>query len=223
MGYICDMKTSPHAMTSTQASVKKLSGHAREKVRIGQLDENAQVIKGTGKADILRGDNKTESVKGGKKTQWALYCLDRILTDGIFTQEENDVITKWVDFIPNDKEEWSRNRKHYSVNPNVVELVNIFKSNPMKLVNYFCGVNIVDYLVTEDKRDGVWRQTSMNDFSNIICSSIKDVYHTEGGKLVISGGKKNTILFEMELRKGKGSHKRILFHSPLFKIIDCLK
>lgn len=217
------MKTSKHAMTSEQASKKKLKGHAREMIRKTQLGEDSKLIKGTGKADILRGDGTTESVKGGKKTQWALYCINRILCDGYFTTQETEAIIKWVNHIPDDKNEWEKNREYYSLNPNAVGLVEIFKNNPMKLINYFCGIDVVDYLVTEDNRDGVWREISMEEFSNKIKENIKKVYYTDGGKLVISGGVKNNILFELELRKGKNSHKGILFHSPLPKIIDCIK
>jgi hypothetical protein len=216
------METSEHGMTSEMASLKKKLGHSREDNRLSQLGNGSVIIKGTGKADILRNDGKTESIKGGVKTQWALYCLNRVIQDGFFSKEEMDVIKKWVNFIPDDKIEWKKNRGHYSKNPHAIELTDIFKNNPIKLVNYFCGVNIVDYLVTEDKRDGMWRETPMVEFSNIIKHNIKNVYNTEGGKLVISGGDKNTILFELEIRKGS-SHKSILFHSPLLRIIDCIK
>ena len=217
------MKTSRHAMTSEEASMKKKGGHKREMVRKNQLGDNAKVIQGNGKADILRGDGKTESVKGGKKTQWALYSPSRIICDDYFTTEEIQILTQWINHIPDDKNEWEKNRYYYSLNPYAVSLVEVFKNNPIKLVDYFCGVNQIDYLTTEDYRDGVWRQISMTDFSNKIKDNIKEVYYTEGGKLVISGGGKNTILFELELRKGKSSHKRILFHSPLVRIIDCIK
>jgi len=217
------MKTSRHAMTSEDASIKKKGGHKREIVRKNQLGENAKVIPGNGKVDILRADGKTESVKGGKKTQWALYTINRIISDDYFTTEEIQTLTKWINHIPDDKNEWEKNRKYYSINLNAVSLVEVFKNNPMKLVDYFCGVNKVDYLTTEDYRDGVWTQTSMIDFSNKIKNNIKEVYYTDGGKLVISGGEKNTILFELELRKGKSSHKRVLFHSHLDRIIDCIK
>lgn len=217
------MKSSQHAMTSEVASQKKKKGHAREEIRLSQLGEGSEVIKGTGKADIRRHDGLFESVKGGKKTQWALYTIDRITEDQYFTQEENEVLQKWVDFIPTDKNEWLRNRSYYSVNPNAANLVEVFKSNPMKLINYFCGVGVVDYLVTLDSRTNTWKETQMSVFANKIKDSIENVYFTPGGKLVISGGEKNIILFELELRKGKSAHKRILFHSILHRIIDCIK
>jgi hypothetical protein len=217
------MKTSPHAMTSEVASHKKKKGHARELLRTELLGEGSQVITGTGKADVIRKDGKTESVKGGKKTQWALYTLNRIVSDQVFSEDENTLITKWVNFLPDNKEEWETNRSKYRINPNISSLVEIFRENPMKLVDYFCGVNIVDILVTLDSRDNTWMETPMDVFSKKISESIKNVYFTKGGKLVIKGGKKNTILFEMELRKGNGSHKRVLFHSHIHRIIDCLK
>ena len=216
------MKTSPNAMTSEVASIKKKSGHKREILRVEILGEGTQVITGTGKPDVIRKDGKTESIKGGKKTQWALYTLNRIVTDNFFTEDEVYVISKWVNFLPDCKNEWSKNRDNYRNNPNAEELVNIFKNNPMKLVNYFCGTNLVDFLVTLDSRNNKWNEISMNEFSDKISNSIKSVYFTLGGKLVIRGGEKNIILFEMELRKGNGSHKRVLFHSKLHTIIDCL-
>ena len=217
------MEKSIHGMTSEQASNKKKDGHKREVVRLKQLGEGSVIIKGRGKPDILRNDGLTESVKGGVKTQWALYSLSRIINDTKFDESEVNALTKWVNHIPDDKKEWEKNRHLYSINPNVEFLLEQFKDNPIKLVEYFCGVNDVDYIVILDSRDNVWREILMTDFRDKIKSSIKDVYTTEGGKLVISGGDKNIILFELELRKGKGSHKRILFHSLLHRIIDCLK
>lgn len=217
------MEKSIHGMTSEQASNKKKDGHKREVVRLKQLGEGSVIIKGRGKPDILRNDGLTESVKGGVKTQWALYSLSRIINDTKFNENEINALTKWVNHIPDDKKEWEKNRHLYSINPNVEFLLEQFKDNPIKLVEYFCGVNDVDYIVILDSRDNVWREILMTDFRDKIKSSIKDVYTTEGGKLVISGGDKNIILFELELRKGKGSHKRILFHSLLHRIIDCLK
>lgn len=217
------MKKSIHGMTSEQASDKKKDGHKREVVRLKQLGEGSVIVKGTGKPDILRNDGLTESVKGGVKTQWALYSLSRIINDTKFDESEVNALTKWVNHIPDDKKEWEKNRHLYSTNPNVKFLLDVFKDNPIKLVEYFCGVNDVDYIVILDSRDNVWKEILMTDFRDKIKSSIKDVYTTEGGKLVISGGDKNIILFELELRKGKGSHKRILFHSLLHRIIDCLK
>jgi len=217
------MKTSIHAMTSEVASHKKKSGHKREQLRSEILGEGTQVIVGTGKGDILRGDGKIESVKGGKKTQWSLYCLNRIQTDNFFSKQEMNAISSWVNFLPNDKNEWEINRSMYRFNKNVHGLYEEFKNNPIKLVKYFCGVSLVDVLVTLDSRNNTWAETTMSDFSDKILKSIKNVYTTKGGKLVISGGKKNIILFEMELRKGNGSHKRVLFHSHIHRIIDCLK
>ena len=217
------MEKSIHGMTSEQASNKKKDGHKREVVRLKQLGEGSVIIKGRGKPDILRNDGLTESVKGGVKTQWALYSLSRIINDTKFNENEINALTKWVNHIPDDKKEWEKNRHLYSINPNVEFLLEQFKDNPIKLVEYFCGVNDVDYIVILDSRDNVWKEILMTDFRDKIKSSIKDVYTTEGGKLVISGGDKNIILFELELRKGKGSHKRILFHSLLHRIIDCLK
>lgn len=216
------MKNSKHAMTSEVASQKKKSGHAREQIRLLQLGEGSEVIKGTGKADIRRHDGLFESVKGGKKTQWALYSLGRITEDQYFDQFEFEAIKNWVDFLPDDKNEWKKNRSYYSINPNSTRLVEVFKQNPMKLINYFCGANVIDFVVTLDSRTNTWNEIEMSLFIEKISNSIKRVYSTPGGKLVIAGGKNDIILFEMELRKGT-SHKRILFHSKLHTIIDCLK
>lgn len=216
------MKTSIHGMTSEDASNKKKGGHKREKVRAELLGEGAEVISGTGKADIIRGDGKTETVKGGKKTQWALYSLNRLVTDEVFSEKEISCIQEWVNFIPDDKNEWKKNRNDYKINRNAEKVYEIFKNNPLKLISYFCGVNIVDILSILDSRTNEWKEVTMEEFSEKISRSIKRVYFTEGGKFVIAGGEKNIILFEMELRKGGTHHKRILFHSLIHRIIDCL-
>jgi hypothetical protein len=216
------MKVSFHGMTSEDASHKKKSGHKREFVRLLQLPEGSTIISGTTKVDIVRNDGQTESVKGGKKTQWALYTLNRILTDEFFNEEEKEAFKEWVDYIPDSVQEWQENREHFSKNPKVENLYQLFKDNPEKLISYFCGVELVNHLVILDSRNNVWSERTMNHFQEKIKGSIKEVYTTEGGKLVISGGEKNTILFELELRKGKNSHKGILFHSLLHRIIDCI-
>jgi hypothetical protein len=217
------MSKSKHAMTSEVASQKKKLGHKREQSRLYQLGEGAEIIKGTGKSDIKLQDGLTESVKGGKKTQWALYTIKRIIDDNYFDEKEIDVIKDWIEFIPDDKNEWKINRQHYSINPNVDNLVQEFTDKPMKLIKYFCGVHQVDYLVTHDSRTNEWNQIPMIDFAQKIENNIKNVYSTKGGKLVISGGEKNVVLFELEIRKGNSAHKRILFHSLLHRIIDCMK
>jgi hypothetical protein len=166
------MKISIHGMTSKEASIKKKSGHDRENQRTQVLGEGSIVISGTGKTDVIRKDGKKESVKGGKKTQWALYSLYRIVTDNFFTEEEIRVISKWVNFLPDSKTEWEVNRSKYRNNPNAEKLVNTFKTNSIKLINYFCGVNLVDLLVTLDSRDNTWKETPMDEFSDKISKSI---------------------------------------------------
>ena len=215
-------KESYHGMTSEMASHKKIKGHAREKMRKIMLGEGAEIIEGNGKSDIKKKDGKTESVKGGKKTQWALYGLLRMVNDDLFGKEELSAIERWVNFIP-EKEEYFKNKSLYSNNPNAIDVYNVFKDNPIKLVDYFCGVNLVDYLVILDERTNEWLEFTMNEFSKKIKQNIKRIYFTSGGKIVIAGGPKDVILFEMELRKGENSHKRILFHSKLHTIIDCIK
>ena len=56
-------------------------------------------------------------------------------------------------------------------------------------------------------------------FFEKVKNSITRIYTTPGGKFVIAGGKKDIILFELELRKGT-NHKKVLFHSHLSRIID---
>jgi hypothetical protein len=71
----------------------------------------------------------------------------------------------------------------------------------LRLVDYFCGTSIVDYLVILDSRNNRWMEKEMVEFRDKIKNNIKEVYTTPGGKLVFKGGDKNTILFELELRK----------------------
>jgi hypothetical protein len=208
---------SKHGMTSEQASERNLAGKRRELERAKKI-EGSLVIKGRKKPDILRKDGKTESVKGGTKTQWALYGLNTILSSN-FNNTEKKHFSDYINFLPDDINSFQENRDLYKKNPFVKELYDDFKGKPIELIKYFCGYGQVDIYTFIDERDNFTHCTNSETFFDKIEKSIKNVYTTEGGKLVISGGKKNTILFEMEIRKGS-NHKKLLFHSILSRIID---
>ena len=215
-------KLSKHGMSSEQASEKKKGGHNREELRAEILGPETIILTGVTKPDLVRPDGLSESVKGGKKTQFALYTLNRIISDNTFSKKQYEKFIDWVNFIPDNKKEWEKNRILYKKNVKVIELFNEFVNHPMKLVNYFCGKNQIDFLSILDSRNNEWLTIKMSDFLKKIEKEIKNVYYTKSGSLVISGGKKNLILFVMELRKGKSHHKKILFHSNLHRIIDCI-
>lgn len=214
------VQKSKHGMTSEQASERNLAGKQRENQRAQQLN-GSQVVKGRKKPDIQRKDGKTESVKGGKKTQWALYSTSTIQTS-VFNKTQKDVILKYMNFLPDDVKSFQDNRNLYKINPYAQELFQEFATQPMELVKYFCGYGQVDFFTLMDDRDGQTHCIDSDLFFKKLKNSIKRVYTTKGGKLVISGGEKNTILFELEMRKGT-NHKRILFHSLLSRIIDVVK
>ena len=206
-----------HGMESQQASLKKKEGHKREYIRLSQLGEGAEIVPGNGKVDIIRPDEKTESVKGGGRTQWALYSEERI-NESKLSDEGKDAFSNWINFLPKNKEEYLKTPKHFSQNTNVVDLYNVFKDNPMELIKY-----VIDYYVLMDKRDNTQMVINKNEFFDKIENSIKRVYTTPGGKLSIAGGNKDVLLFELELRKGKNSHRGVLFVSTLKQIIDLFK
>ena len=220
--YLCYIMTrkSKHGMTSEQASERNLAGKKRENQRAQQLN-GSRVVKGRKKPDIERKDGKTESVKGGKKTQWALYCLSTIQSS-VFSETQKNVILKYMNFLPDDINFFEGNRHLFKNNPYVKDLFQEFETQPMNLVRYFCGYGQVDFFTLIDNRDGQTYCVNSDTFFDKLEKSIKRVYTTKGGKLVIAGGEKNTILFELELRKGS-NHKRILFHSLLSRIIDVVK
>jgi hypothetical protein len=211
---------SKHGMTSEQASERNLAGKQRENQRARQLN-GSRVIKGRNKPDIQRKDGKTESVKGGKKTQWALYSSSRIETS-VFSDSQKQIILKYMNFLPDDVDFFRSNRQLFKNNPHIQDLFEEFVTQPMELVKYFCGYGQVDFFTLIDDRDGQTHCVTSNVFFEKLRQSIKRVYTTKGGKLVIAGGEKNTILFELELRKGT-TQKRIIFHSLLSRIIDVVK
>jgi hypothetical protein len=211
-----------HGMTSEMASFKKKEGHKREYVRSAQLGDGAIVIKGNLKPDIIRPDGLTESVKGGKRTQWALYSINRIVASNL-PNESKEAFNNWVNFLPKDKTEYLKDTKKYSNNPNVSELYEIYKDSPSDLIKYFCGYNEINYYTLMDCRDETQLVIEKEEFFNKIEKSITRVYTTKGGKLSISGGKNDVLLFELELRKGMNSHRSILFVSTLKHIIDIFK
>jgi hypothetical protein len=214
------VKKSKHGMTSEQASERNLAGRAREYERASEIP-GAKVINGIEKPDILRIDGKTESVKGGTKTQWGLYCLQTILSSNLSdTQKES--LKKYMNFLPDDVGVYLKNKEMFKKNTYVIDVYDEFYDKPIELIKYFCGNNKVDYFTLIDNRDGKTYCVDAEIFFEKINNSIKKVYTTNGGKFVIAGGEKNTILFELEMRKGT-NHKKILFHSLLSRIIDVVK
>ena len=211
-----------HGMESQQASMKKKEGHRREYIRLSQLGEGAEIVKGNGKVDIIRPDGEKESVKGGNRTQWALYSEERI-NESKLSNKGKETFSNWINFLPKNKEEYLKNPKHFSQNTNVIDLYNEFKDTPMELIKYFCGYDDIDYYVLMDKRDNTQMVLNKNEFFDKIEKSIKRVYTTPGGKFSIAGGDKDVLLFELELRKGKNSHRGVLFVSTLKQIIDLFK
>lgn len=214
------VQKSKHGMTSEEASRRNLAGKQREKQRVNQLS-GSRVIKGQKKADILKKDGTTESVKGGKKTQWALYSISKI-QDSDFSQDKKDLILKYMNFLPDDIDFFEKNRHLFKHNPYAQDLLQEFETQPIELIKYFCGYGQVDFFTLIDDRDNTTYCVGSDSFFDKLRKSIKRVYTTKGGKLVIAGGEKDIILFELELRKGS-NHKRILFHSHLSRIIDVVK
>lgn len=212
------MKKFKHGMTSQEAREKKIRGHENE--NLVALLENGVVIPGQGKGDVITNEGIL-SCKQGKKTQWALYCLETMLT-GPWSKEQKICISDYVNFLPDSVDEFLQNRDSYRNNPFAEILLNQFNNKVMDLIKFFCGEGKIDIFHLTDRRDGKVYKIPSKVFFKKISESIKKVYITKGGKLVISGGEKNLILFELEMRKGT-NHKKILFHSPLSRVIDIVK
>jgi len=212
------MKKSLHGMTSEKAKEKKYKGHQNENI-VAKL-ENGIVIHGRGKIDV-RTCEGTLSCKQGKKTQWALYCLATMLS-GPWSEEQKKSITDYINFLPDSPEFYLDNRDIYRNNPYAENLYNQFSKKIMDLIKFFCGEGKIDIFHLTDNRDNKIYKINSENFFDKISKSISRVYITKGGKLVIAGGAKNLILFELEMRKGT-NHKKILFHSPLSRIIDIMK
>ena len=114
-------KLSKHGMSSEQASEKKKGGHNREELRAEILGPETIILTGVTKPDLVRPDGLSESVKGGKKTQFALYTLNRIISDNTFSKKQYEKFIDWVNFIPDNKKEWEKNRILYSIFNNIKE------------------------------------------------------------------------------------------------------
>ena len=206
-------------MTSENARQKKLMGHRNEDVVAKSV--GGQVLGGNGKGDVKDSENEILSVKTGKKTQWALYCENTMIS-GDWSEIQKKSLIDYINFLPDSKEEYENNRTQYKKNTYVSELYDAFKCDYMGLIKFFCGYGKVDLFHLTDIRNDESYQISSNDFFESIENAITRIYTTPGGKLVIAGGKKDIILFELELRKGT-NHKKVLFHSHLSRIIDVVK
>lgn len=213
------MKKSKHGMTSEQARHKKLMGHDNEK--IVSLEVNGVVLHGNKKGDIKNSNGEIISAKTGTKTQWSLYC-ENTMIGGAWTELQRKSLIDYINFLPDSKEDYQNNRGIYKVNPYVSNLFEAFKNDYMELIKFCCGHDKVDFFHLTDIRDNKTYQVPSSSFFDRIESAITRVYTTTGGKFVIAGGKKDIILFEMELRKGT-NHKKVLFHSHLSRIIDVVK
>jgi hypothetical protein len=213
------MEKSKHGMTSEVARDKKISGHENENIVAEQL--NGVVIKGVGKVDILTPNGNMVSCKKGKKTQWSLYCKETMVNNE-WNKIQKESLINYIDFLPDSADEYKKNRDKFRVNTYSQDLLNGFKDCPMELIKFCCGYGKIDIFHLTDARTNETYMINSSDFFRKIENSIKDVYRTNGGKIVISGGVKNTIIFELELRKGT-NHKKVLFHSLLGRIIDIVK
>jgi hypothetical protein len=213
------MEKSKHGMTSEQASQKKLMGHQNEEIVANEV--GGVVLVGNKKGDIRTSENKIISAKTGTKTQWALYCENTMIS-GDWNETQKKSLIDYINFLPDSKEDYKKNRIKYKINHRASELYDAFKYDYMGLIKFFCGWGKVDLFHLTDIRNNERHQISPNDFFENIENSITRIYTTPGGKFVIAGGRKDTILFELELRKGT-NHKKVLFHSHLSRIIDVVK
>jgi hypothetical protein len=213
------MKKSKHGMTSEQARQKKLIGHNNENIIANEV--GGIVLTGNKKGDIRTFEDKIISAKTGTKTQWSLYCESTMIS-GDWNEIQKKSLVDYINFLPDSKEDYENNRVEYRINPYASDLYNAFKYDYMNLIKFFCGHGKVDLFHLTDIRDNKIYQIPSNSFFDRIESAITRVYTTTGGKFVIAGGKKDIILFEMELRKGT-NHKKVLFHSHLSRIIDVVK
>jgi hypothetical protein len=213
------MEKSKHGMTSEQASQKKLMGHQNEEIVANEV--GGIVLVGNKKGDIKTFEDKIISAKTGTKTQWSLYCENTMIS-GDWSEIQKKSLIDYINFLPDSKDEYENNRTQYKKNPYVSELYDAFKYDYMGLIKFFCGYGKVDSFHLTDIRNDESYQISSNDFFESIENAITRIYTTPGGKFVIAGGKKDIILFELELRKGT-NHKKVLFHSHLSRIIDVVK
>ena len=209
-----------HGMKSKEASWVKKQGHAREEERrlnLLKIGIKSEILGGTIKPDILRDDNLLESVKGGKKTQWFLFGPKRVDENYNFSQSEKEVFTKWGTCFD-------------TPNPYCEEMCEVIKKDPSKWVRFFMGIDEFDLVVIKDQRDGRWYEFDSNKFLDKLMSKVTEIYFT-GTKVVFKGGgldiwpnqkrrKSGIMLMELDRRSSK---KLSLFHSPLDRIIDCVK
>jgi len=213
------MKKSKHGMTSEQARQKKLMGHNNENIVADEI--GGLVLGGNKKGDIINSENKIISAKTGTKTQWSLYCKNTMIGWN-WNETQKKSLIDYINFLPDSKEEYENDKVKYKINPHAYNLYNAFKEDYMELIKFCCGYGKVDLFHLTDIRNNKTYQIPANNFFDNIENAIRKIYITHGGKFVISGGRKNIILFELELRKGT-NHKKVLFHSHLSRIIDVVK
>lgn len=216
------MSKSKHGMTTEQASQKKKYGHIIEEVYA--IRTNGKVIKGTSKTDVedISGNN---SIKTGNKTQWALLSQNSIVREFLENNISIDEVNNYFNFIPS-REEYLKNKNLYKFNPHAKDLRNVIETNIKKFLNIIITkngqINKISFYDSRTETDtetynGNFFRFDASDVIDAIISSIKEIYTTPGGKVVIKG---DLQLFEIELRKDK---KNLLIHSKTKRILDLLK
>lgn len=209
-----------HGMKSKDASHVKKRGHILEeerKMNLLEMGIKSEILGGTIKPDIIREDNILESVKGGKKTQWYLFNSKNVNNCNFFSESEKEVYARWGSCFT-------------TPNPYCEEMCNVIKKDPSKWIKFFIGIDKFNLIVIKDQRDGKWYEFESKSFIDKLMTKITEIYFT-GTKIVFKGGgidvwpnqkqrKNGVILMELDRRNSK---KLSLFHSPLDRIIDCVK
>jgi hypothetical protein len=212
--------TSIHGMSSEKASKTKIAGHKRELERkefLATKGIESEILGGTIKPDILRKtDGLLESVKGGAKVQWYLFGYESVENSDFFNKEEKDCFNRWASC-------------YEKINPSGQQMCETIKQNPEKWVRFFIGADKFNIIAIKDKRDGNWYEINIDTFIKKLMCQVTEIYYT-GTKVVFKGGsgvwvnnprrKNGVILMELDRRS---AIKKSLFHSPLDRIIDCVK
>jgi len=96
------------AMTSEQASLKKISGHINEYDFAELISGEVNLGSPTDKKDVIDLQHRSHSVKGGTWWQIFLYARSRLLTNTIFRGLGNiaDLMIQCIDAFPEDRNDY---------------------------------------------------------------------------------------------------------------------
>lgn len=231
------------AMTSEQASLKKISGHVNEYDFAELIGGKVNLGTHTDKKDVIDQQHRSHSVKGGTWWQIFLYARSRLLHNTIFRGIGNlaDIMIQCIDAFPEDRSDYLENKRDAKIRlqepmrllKQEIEKPNIFPALLEKSifnggeVNYLSILpyNLANTLPINEKHFHVFSQSDvvslLSTHLEIQNSKARGRGQMDDQKVIFRFDNKN--LGEIEIRTDSNQHYKEIkwrVHAPsIFRIL----